>query len=200
MKRSILITGGAGFIGSHVVEHFCEKYPEYEIIVLDKLTYAANPEFLYEMAETHENLSYAITDLYKVDPRFGSNDDYLELTKKCREKNIKVVMDMVFNHVGTNHYLVKDPPEPDWIHQWDTFTRSNYRGEVTIDPYASEYDLRKMEKGWFDVTMADLNQSNPHVIRYLIQNSIWWIVVACSTRICGRVLCLGFTVFPQCSR
>ena len=89
---------------------------------------------------------------------------------------MKFVMDMVFNHIGTNHWLVKDIPDSNWVHYWDEgFTRSNFRGEVNIDPYRSESDLKKMEQGWFDNHMADLNQNNAHVMRYLTQNSIWWV-------------------------
>jgi len=121
---------------------------------------------------------YAITDHYNTDPRFGSNEDYIELINQAHSKGLKVIMDMVFNHAGTNHYLVKDLPAPDWVNQWEEFTRSNFRGEVKIDPYASEYDKVLMSEGWFDVTMADLNQENPYVLKYLIQNSVWWIEYA----------------------
>ncbi len=121
---------------------------------------------------------YAITDLYNIDARFGSNSDYLELINSAHNKDLKVIMDMVFNHIGTNHSLIQDMPMPDWVNQWDVLTKSNFRGEVKVDPYASEYDKRLMAKGWFDGTMADLNQENPFVRKYLIQNSIWWIEYA----------------------
>lgn len=121
---------------------------------------------------------YAITDFYAVDPRLGTNEEYRELVEKCKEKNMLVIQDMVFNHAGTNNYIIQDPPMKSWINQWDKFTRSNYRGMTVSDPYASAYDQRKMSNGWFDVTMADLNQKNPHVLKYLIQNSIWWIEYA----------------------
>lgn len=121
---------------------------------------------------------YAITDLYKVDPRFGTNQSYLDMVDAAHKKGIKVVMDMVFNHFGTNSYWMKDLPQKDWVNQWPEFTRSNYRGAVITDPYRSQYDEKKMSNGWFDVTMADFNQKNPYVARYLIQNSIWWIEFA----------------------
>ena len=121
---------------------------------------------------------YAITDLYNIDARFGSNSDYLELVNSAHEKGLKVIMDMVFNHIGTNHPLIRELPMPDWVNQWEEFTRSNFRGEVKVDPYASDYDKKLMGKGWFDATMADLNQENPFVLKYLIQNSIWWIEYA----------------------
>ncbi len=121
---------------------------------------------------------YAATDLYKVDPRFGTNEDYRNLVQSAHTKGMKVVMDMVFNHFGTNSYWMKDLPQKDWVNQWPEFTRSNYRGGVLSDPYHSQFDANKMANGWFDVTMADFNQKNPYVAKYLIQNSIWWVEYA----------------------
>lgn len=121
---------------------------------------------------------YAITDFYQVDARFGGNEAYLQLSEECSKKNIKLVMDMVFNHAGTETWWVKDLPMADFINQWPEYTRSNYHGEVNNDVYASDFDKNKMERGWFDRTMADLNQRNPHMFKYLLQNSIWWIEYA----------------------
>jgi glycosidase len=118
---------------------------------------------------------YAMTDFYKVDLRYGTNEDYKELVKKAHEKGIKIIQDMVFNHCGTNYFWKDDLPSKDWYNEWPEFTRSNYRGGVVTDPNASKYDYDRMVKGWFDVTMADLNQHNEFVANYLIQNSIWWI-------------------------
>ena len=118
---------------------------------------------------------YAITDFYEVDPRIGSNEKYLELSETCHKMGIKLVMDMVFNHCGSYHWWMNDLPAEDWIHHPDEFVRSNYRSETIMDPYASEYDKEKMMTGWFDKTMPDLNQKNPFLANYLIQNSIWWI-------------------------
>jgi glycosidase len=121
---------------------------------------------------------YAITDYYNIDPRFGSNQDYIDMVQKAKAENIKVVMDMVFNHCGSNHWWMKDLPSNDWIHQFDKFTRSNYRGEALMDPHASKIDRELMHDGWFDSSMPDLNQKNPFLAKYLIQNSIWWIEYA----------------------
>lgn len=121
---------------------------------------------------------YAVTDLYKTDPRYGTNEEYVTFIKTAHSKGIKVIMDMIFNHLGTNYYWKDDLPMKDWYNEWPEFTRSNYRGGVVSDPHASEYDYNKMVKGWFDKTMADLNQNNPHMANYLIQNSIWWIEYA----------------------
>lgn len=118
---------------------------------------------------------YAITDFYKVDPRMGSNEEYAQLVETCHQKGLKVIMDMVVNHCGTNYYFIKDLPTEDWVHQFPEFTRSSYRGVTQIDPYRAESDFNIMLKGWFDTTMADLNQENPLVATYLIQNTIWWI-------------------------
>lgn len=121
---------------------------------------------------------YAITDFYRVDPRFGNNEDYRNLIGKCHQKGLKVIMDMVFNHCGSNHFWLKDMPMESWIHQFPEFTRSNFHNETVSDPYASDFDLQRMQTGWFDKTMPDLNQHNEILARYLIQNSIWWIEFA----------------------
>ena len=121
---------------------------------------------------------YAITDYYNIDARFGSNQDYLDLVQKAKSNNIKIVMDMVFNHCGSNHWWMKDLPSRDWVHQFDNYTRSNYRGEALTDQHAAQSDRELMHNGWFDRTMPDLNQKNPFLAKYLIQNSIWWIEYA----------------------
>lgn len=121
---------------------------------------------------------YAITDLYKVDARFGSNEEYLKLIEKSHQSGMKVIQDMVMNHIGNEHWLVKDSPEKDWIHHFPTYTSSNYRGGLISDPYRSKADSVLMVNGWFDTTMPDVNQSNPLFAQYLIQNSIWWIEYA----------------------
>ena len=118
---------------------------------------------------------YSTTDYYKSDPRYGTNDEFKELVAEAHKRGMKVVMDMIFNHIGSSHWWMKDLPSKDWIHQFDKFTRTNYRASTYMDPYASEIDKMLMEKGWFDITMPDLNQSNPLVETYLIQTSLWWI-------------------------
>jgi glycosidase len=126
-----------------------------------------NPEYSYH--------GYAITDFYKTDPRFGTNEDYANLVKSSHEKGIKVIMDMIFNHASIYNRLIKDLPSEDWIHRFDKFTRSNFRASTIPDPHASEYDKKIFLTGWFDTHMADLNQKNELLVNYLIQNSIWWI-------------------------
>lgn len=118
---------------------------------------------------------YAITDLYQVDRRFGGSEAYLSFINKSHQMGLKVIQDMVMNHIGNDHWLMHDLPEKDWIHQFPEFTRSNYQGNVISDPYQSQYDAKKMNNGWFDTTMPDVNQKNPLFAVYLIQNTLWWI-------------------------
>jgi neopullulanase len=118
---------------------------------------------------------YAITDFYRVDRRFGDNDAYLKLIDQAHQRGLKVIQDMVANHIGSSHWWMKDLPAPDWVHQFPEFTRSNYRLAVISDPHASQADSTQMTKGWFDTTMPDLNQNNRLLAQYLIQNTLWWI-------------------------
>lgn len=118
---------------------------------------------------------YAITDFYRIDPRYGNNQMYKDLVNQAHEKGLKVVKDMVLNHCGINHWWINDLPSEDWIHQFPEFTRSNFRSSALIDPYASEYDKKLQQTGWFDTNMPDLNQKNELLATYLIQNAIWWI-------------------------
>lgn len=127
---------------------------------------------------TYSYHGYSTTDYYRVDPRFGTNADYLKLTEALHQQGIKVIMDMIFNHCGSEHWWMKDLPSDDWLNQWPEFTRTNYRAGTASDPYASQYDSALFVSGWFDRTMPDLNQNNPYLKNYLIQNSIWWIEYA----------------------
>lgn len=128
--------------------------------------------------EKYSYHGYSITDFYKVDARFGSNEDFKNLVTACHQKEIKVIKDMIFNHIGSNHWWMDDLPFKDWVHQFPEYTQSNYRASVVVDPYVSKHDKTKMLTGWFDRTMPDLNQNNPYLANYLIQNSIWWIEYA----------------------
>ncbi len=136
-----------------------------------------NPVFENNMPE-YSYHGYSITDFYKIDPRFGTNKKYKDLVQKCHENNLKVIMDMVFNHCGSYHWWMDDLPSEDWIHQFDEFTQTNFRAGTITDPHASDYDRKKMTDGWFVKTMPDLNQDNELMANYLIQNSIWWIEYA----------------------
>jgi glycosidase len=121
---------------------------------------------------------YAITDLYQVDKRFGGNEAYISFINKSHQLGLKVIQDMVMNHIGNDHWLMHDQPDKTWVHQFPEFTRSNYQGNVISDPYQSQYDSKKMSDGWFDTTMPDVDQTNPLFAKYLIQNTLWWIEYA----------------------
>ena len=120
---------------------------------------------------------YATTDYYAIDPRFGSNEEWKAFVKEASDLGLKVVMDMIFNHCGSDHVWMTNPPSKDWFNFPDTanYVETNHRLSTVYDPYASQYDLDKATGGWFVRGMPDLNQKNPHLMKYLIQNSIWWI-------------------------
>lgn len=118
---------------------------------------------------------YATTDYYKVDPRFGTNEDYRRLVDEAHQEGLKVVMDMIFNHCGSSHPWQINPPASDWFNQPNYGLQTSFKLTPCVDPYASEIDKRETEEGWFVSSMPDLNQNNPHVATYLIQNSIWWV-------------------------
>ena len=126
----------------------------------------------YERASYH---GYAISDYYKTDPRFGSMDEYINFVAASHQKGLKVIMDMVSNHCGIWNWWMNDLPFEDWIHQWPSYTQSNFKFNVIKDIHASNIDKKKFYEGWFDKTMPDMNQQNPYFWTYFIQNSIWWI-------------------------
>ncbi|MFZ5941089.1 MAG: glycoside hydrolase family 13 protein [Bacteroidota bacterium] len=121
---------------------------------------------------------YAITDFYRLDPRIGTNEEYAELSRILNEKGIKLIQDMVFNHCGSEHWWMNDLPFRDWINYYPEMKITNHRRTVNEDPHASQYDRTLMTDGWFVSAMPDLNQKNPYMATYLIQNSIWWIEFA----------------------
>jgi glycosidase len=116
---------------------------------------------------------YAFTNHYKIEPRFGGETKYKELSDALHKRGMKLVQDAVYNHVGIKHFTFTDKPFKDWYHEWPTFTNPNYKDQTYFDPYAADYDKKKMEKGWFTTEMPDLNQSNPFVANFLIQHAIW---------------------------
>lgn len=118
---------------------------------------------------------YATTNYYRIDPRFGTNDDWNEMVAETQKRGMKVVMDMIFNHCGVAHPWVDDAPAADWFNHPKGDVLTNFRLSTIHDPYVSDYDLDHTVNGWFVSAMPDLNQRNPHLMKYLIQNSIWWI-------------------------
>lgn len=128
------------------------------------------PEYSYH--------GYSTTDFYKVDARFGSNEAYQKLSQQAQQKNVKLIMDMIVNHCGSGHWWMKDLPTADWINFDNKFVQTNHRKSTIQDPYVAQIDYRRFVDGWFVETMPDLNQRNPLMATYLIQNSIWWIEYA----------------------
>jgi len=129
----------------------------------------------YEYPAYH---GYATTDFYKVDARFGSNEDYRHLIDQLHARGMKIVMDMIFNHCGSENFLFRDMPEEDWFNHGKNYSPTSHRTAVQFDPYRSDYDFHAATDGWFVESMPDFNQRNRHVARYFIQNSIWWIEYA----------------------
>ena len=118
---------------------------------------------------------YAVTDCYQIDPRYGTNAEYGQFVRAAHASGLKVVQDIVLNHWGSYHHLFLDKPAADWFHAWPSFTRSNYNAYALNDPHGSAYDRKRYNDGWFDTTMPDVNQANPQVATYLIQNFLWWV-------------------------
>lgn len=133
-----------------------------------------NPVLENDMQE-YSYHGYSTTDFYKVDPRFGSNESYRQLAAEGRSKGVKLIMDMIVNHCGSEHWWMKDMPMADWINTWDQYTNSNHKKSVLQDPHVSQLDKKLFTDGWFVPTMPDLNQRNELMATYLIQNSIWWV-------------------------
>ena len=130
----------------------------------------------------HSYHGYAQTDLYKIDARYGSNEEYRELSQKLNQRGMYLIQDYVTNHWGISHWMIQDLPTKDWIHIFpegkDGFRRSNYRTTTQFDVNASDVDKITALNGWFDYTMPDINQANPLVLKYITQNAIWWVEYA----------------------
>lgn len=118
---------------------------------------------------------YAFTDHYSIEPRLGGAVLYKKLSAELHKRGMKLIQDAVYNHVGSYHFLVQDPPSKDWLHQWPAFTQTSYKDQPLMDPYASAIDRKTEADGWFTTQMPDLNQRNPHVANFLIQHAIWCV-------------------------
>ena len=121
---------------------------------------------------------YACSDYYHIDPRYGTNSQYVDMVHKAHEKGLKIVMDMVPNHCGGSHWWMKDLPYQDWINQFPEFTNTNNCFTANYDINASEYDRKLSNRGWFDKPMPDMNLENPDLLKYFQQWAIWWIEYA----------------------
>lgn len=144
---------------------------------LQKMGFTAvwlNPVLENNMTEVSYH-GYSTTDFYKVDPRYGSNQEYRELNDELDKRGMKLIMDMIFNHSGSEHWWMADLPMASWVNNYPDYKITTHRRTVNQDPHASGADRSDMVDGWFVPTMPDLNQRNPFMAKYLIQNSIWWI-------------------------
>lgn len=132
---------------------------------------------LLENDEYYESYhGYAITDHYNIDKRFGSNEAYGKLLENMHNRGMKMVMDVVYNHFGDQHPLFVNPPDSSFFHFHPEYLRTSYRAVTLLDPHVSKADKKVFTDGWFDRHMPDVNQGNAHMARFLIQNSIWWIL------------------------
>ena len=128
---------------------------------------------------TYSYHTYAQSDLYKIDPRYGANEDYMRLSDEMHKRDMKLIMDYVTNHWGSKHWMILDLPAKDWVNYWENgFKRSNYRKTTQFDINRSRSDAKGCMDGWFDTTMPDMNQRNPLLLNYIVQNAIWWIEYA----------------------
>jgi glycosidase len=133
-----------------------------------------NPVIENDMPNRTEH-GYAFTNHYKIDPRIGGKKAYQNLIDDAHSRHMKIIQDAVYNHVGSYHFTVLDPPMKDWLHQWPTYTNTNFKDQVLFDPHASKVEKKKMSDGWFTRSMPDLNQENPFVANFLIQHAIWTV-------------------------
>lgn len=116
---------------------------------------------------------YAFTNHYKIEPRFGGPDAYKKLSDELHKRGMKLIQDAVYNHVGIEHFTVKDQPFADWLHVWPAFTQTSYKDQPLMDPYKAPLDAKVTSDGWFTRQMPDLNHNNPFLANYLIQHAIW---------------------------
>ena len=119
---------------------------------------------------------YGFTDQYNVDKRLGGNDAYKKLIDAAHAKGLKIIQDAVYNHVGINHWILKDLPMKDWLNQWKTYTNTSYRDEPVVDVvHGNKYDFDVQQNGWFVPFLPDLNQKNSYVANHLIQHALWTV-------------------------
>ena len=132
------------------------------------------PVLINDMPNRTEH-GYAFTDHYTIEPRVGGAAAYKKLSDELHKRGMKLVQDAVYNHIGLYHWIMQDPPDNTWVHQWPTFTQPNYKEQVFFDIHASAKDKKQMADGWFTNMMPDVNQSNPVVANFLIQHAIWCV-------------------------
>ncbi|MEA5401475.1 alpha-amylase family glycosyl hydrolase [Arcicella sp. DC2W] len=119
---------------------------------------------------------YGFTDHYNVDKRLGGNEAYKKLIEAAHAKGLKIIQDAVYNHVGINHWILKDLPMKNWLNQWDTYTNTSYRDEPVVDIlHGSAADFKVQQNGWFVPFLPDLNHKNEFVANFLIQHALWTV-------------------------
>ncbi len=146
-------------------------------IELGVTTIWCTPEIENDMPQASYH-GYAVTDHYKIDARYGTNALYKTFVEQCHVKGLKVIKDIVHNHIGSEHWTMKDLPTKDWVHQWDTYTQTSYKDQPIMDPYVAASDRKKTLDGWFVPSMPDVNHYNTYFQNYLTQNHIWWLEYA----------------------
>jgi len=154
--------------------------------IIDNLDYIAEMGFtqiwsmplLENAMDAYSYHGYSTTDYYKIDPRYGTNAQYQELSEKASEKDVGLIMDMVLNHIGSGHPWVEDKPSDDWLNNKGVFVGTTHKRDSLHDPHAIQSDIDAFSDGWFVPSMPDLNQRNPHLANYLIQNAVWWVEFA----------------------
>ena len=154
--------------------------------VIDSLDYIAGMGFtqiwlnpvLQNDQKKYSYHGYSTTDYYQIDKRYGDNQLYKKLSQKGKEKGIGLIKDVILNHIGSAHPWMKDMPSADWINHGNQFTPTTHRREALHDPHATPEDIERFTSGWFVPSMPDLNQRNPMLANYMIQNSIWWVEFA----------------------
>ena len=154
--------------------------------IIDNLDYIAEMGFtqiwsmplLENAMDAYSYHGYSTTDYYKIDPRYGSNAQYQELSEKAAEHGVGLIMDMVLNHIGSGHPWVEDKPSDDWLNNKGVFVGTTHKRYSLHDPHAIQSDIDAFSDGWFVPSMPDLNQRNPHLANYLIQNAVWWVEFA----------------------
>lgn len=134
-----------------------------------------NPVLLNDQPEASYH-GYAVTDHYQVDPRLGGHAAYRDMVAACHDRDIRVIQDVIFNHWGHNHWMVRSLPDSSWLHQWPEFTLTNYNCNVMTDPHAVAAEVDQFNRGWFVPQMPDLApDQDPLLADLLVQNALWWV-------------------------
>ncbi|HWV14579.1 MAG TPA: glycoside hydrolase family 13 protein [Cellvibrio sp.] len=154
--------------------------------VIDNLDYIAGmgftmiwpTPFIQNDQKEYSYHGYSDTNHYQIDARFGSNEDYKNLVAVAQKKGMGIIQDIVLNHIGSGHWWMKDLPAKDWVNFPDKYVETTHRRTTLHDIHVAADDREDFASGWFVNTMPDLNQRNPFLATYLIQNTIWWVEYA----------------------